>query len=129
MVIDSSAFLAILRDEPERGSFRDAIEAAPRRIASAVTVFETSMVMLARFGELGLAEFRDLLRLVQAEVAGFGPDEIEGAVEAFRRFGRSRHRAGLNFGDCFSYALARATGEPLLFKGEDFARTDVARVL
>jgi ribonuclease VapC len=129
MVIDSSAFLALLLDEPERDAFRRAIDDDPVRLASAATLLESSMVALARLGEPGLAELRVVFAAVGAETIPFGRDEVEGAVDAFRRFGKGRHRAGLNFGDCFSYALAKSTGEALLFKGNDFGHTDIARVV
>ncbi|MDB5479267.1 MAG: PilT protein domain protein [Caulobacteraceae bacterium] len=129
MVIDSSAFLAILLDEPERPAFTSAIAADPVRLASAATLLETSIVSLGRVGEAGLSELRSLFTTIGVETTPFGPDHIEVAIDAFRRFGKGRHPAGLNFGDCFSYALAKATGEPLLFKGDDFSQTDIQRAV
>ncbi len=85
------------------------------------------MVILARRGEQGLAEFRAFFGRAAVQTASFAPEQLDLAVEAFRRFGKGRHPAGLTFGDCFAYALAKATGEPLLFKGEDFAQTDILR--
>jgi ribonuclease VapC len=128
MVIDSSALLAILLDEPEHPSFRRAIAADAKRLASAASVFETSMVVLNRLGEPGVAELKALLAVAQIVACPFDADQGALALDAFRRFGKGRHRAALNFGDCFSYALAKATGEPLLFKGDDFIHTDVERV-
>jgi ribonuclease VapC len=129
MVIDSSAFLALLFDEPERDAFRRAIDDDPVRLASAATLLESSMIALARLGEPGLAELRVVFAAVGAETVSFGREEVEGAVDAFRRLGKGRHRAALNFGDWFSYALAKATGEALLFKGNGFGLTDIARVV
>lgn len=126
MVIDSSAFMAILLAEPEERAFIAAITADRTRLASAATMLETSMVILSRKGEAGLAEFRAFASRAAVQVGGFGSGQVDLAVDAFRRFGRGRHLAGLNFGDCFSYALAKATGEPLLFKGDDFSHTDIA---
>jgi ribonuclease VapC len=127
MVIDTSALLAILQDEPERRKFNEAIEMADSRRMSAVTFVESSMVVESRFGAEGV---RDLDRLIErAEVEIVDVQQARTAREAFARFGKGRHAAGLNFGDCFSYALARVLGEPLLFKGEDFGRTDVVPAL
>ena len=127
MVIDASAFLVLLLTEPEEDAFRQAIHLDPVRLASAATVFESSLVVLSRLGEQGVEELRALFAALTVEVVPFGPEQVAGAVDAFRRFGKGRHRAGLNFGDCFSYALARSTNEPLLFKGDDFSRTDIGR--
>jgi ribonuclease VapC len=126
MVIDTSALVAILQDEPERRRFNEAIEAAPRRRISTATLVEISIVLEARYGTDGV---RDLdLFLSEAEIQSIPVDAKQAlaAREAFRRFGKGRHPAGLNFGDCFSYALARVLDEPLLFKGSDFTQTDVA---
>jgi ribonuclease VapC len=125
MVIDGSAFVAILSGEPEQAAFIEAITADPTRIAGAPSLLETSMVLLSRSGEAGLAEFRALYARAAIQTAGFEPEHLDLAIEAFRRFGKGRHAAGLNYGDCFSYALAKATGEALLFKGDDFPRTDI----
>ena len=127
MVIDSSALLAILLGEPEQGAFIEAITMDPTRLCGAATLLETSMVILARRGEPGLADLQAFHARAAIQTAAFGPEHVALALDAFRRFGRGRHPAGLNFGDCLSYALAKATSEPLLFKGEDFARTDIAR--
>ena len=128
MVIDSSALVAILLQEPEQLRFIDAITADRTRLCGVASVLETSMVILSRRGEPGLTDFRTFYSRAAIQTAAFGPEHVGTAIEAFRRFGKGRHPAGLNFGDCFSYALAKASGEPLLFKGEDFARTDVKRV-
>lgn len=127
MVIDSSAIVAILADEPERATFRDAIVAQPRRLMSAATLLESAMVVLGLRGELGLAELQALVAKADIETVAFTAEHAAIAIDAFRRFGKGRHPAALNLGDCFSYALAKATGEPLLFKGNDFGLTDIRR--
>ena len=127
MVIDSSALLAILFDEPERRSFNPMIEADPVRLLSAATFVETAQVIETRLGEPGGREFDLLLHRAAVEIVPVDADQAEIARRALRRFGRGRHPAGLNFGDSFAYALAKTRGEPLLFKGSDFALTDVPR--
>lgn len=128
MVIDTSALVAILQNEPERRRFNEAIEAAASRVLSVATYVEISIVMESRFGAEGVRDL-DLL-LEKAEVRLVAVDVEQGRIarEAFRRFGKGRHPAGLNFGDCHSYALAMRLDEPLLFKGNDFSQTDVALV-
>ena len=127
MVIDSSALLAILFDEPERRSFNQMIEADPVRLLSAANFVEAALVVEARLGEAGGREFDLFIHRAEIEIVPVDADQAEIARRAYRRYGKGRHRAGLNFGDCFAYALAKTRGEPLLFKGEDFAATDVAR--
>ncbi len=129
MVIDSSALIAIMMGEPERRPFIEAITAADARLIGAPTMLEASMVVLSRTGEARLADLRDFCARGAVETVSFGSEHLDLAIDAFRRFGKGRHPAGLNFGDCFSYALARATGEPLLFKGGDFAKTDIRRAV
>ncbi len=90
-------------------------------------MMETSMVVLGRHGEAKLQDLRDFCARSEVEIVAFGPEHLDLAIDAFRRYGKGRHPAGLNFGDCFSYALAKATGEPLLFKGDDFSQTDIKR--
>ena len=128
MVIDTSALVAILSDEPERGAFAQAIEGDATRLVSAVSIVETSLVLRSRYGEDAVDDLDLLLLKVAARVVPFSVEDIAGVRAAYERFGKGRHPASLNFGDCFSYALAASTGEPLLFKGEDFSRTDVATV-
>ena len=125
MVIDSSALLAILLDEPERAAFGSAIAADDIRIASTASLLETSIVVLSRLGEPGAAELDTLLRIADIEAAAFSAEQLKLAIDAFRQYGKGRHPAALNFGDCFAYALARAKREPLLYKGDDFVHTDV----
>jgi len=129
MVIDTSALLAILQDEPERRKFNEAIEMSDSRRMSAVTFVESSMVVESRFGAEGVRDLDRLIERADVEIVPVDVQQARTAREAFARFGKGRHAAGLNFGDCFSYALARVLGEPLLFKGEDFGRTDVVPAL
>lgn len=129
MVIDTSALLAVLLDEADRRLFTHAIAADPRRLVSVATVLETTMVVEARHGESAGRELDLLLHRISASIVAVTEPQMEIARSAWRRFGKGRHPAGLNFGDCFSYALARHAGEPLLFKGLDFAGTDIAAVL
>ena len=129
MVVDSSALIAILQDECEAKQFLDRIEAASVRLVSAATFVKTSMPILARQKQAGLEIFNAFLHDLRFEIVPVTADQATLAVDAFRRFGKGRHPAGLNFGDCFSYALAKATGEPLLFKGDDFSQTDIERAV
>jgi len=128
MVIDTSALLAILLDEPERRGFNELIEAARTRLISAATLLETAIILEARRGEAAGRELDLFLHRARFEVVPVDADQVEIARAAYRRYGRGFHPAGLNYGDCFSYALAAATGEALLFKGSDFAQTDIAPV-
>lgn len=129
MVLDTSALIALLLDEPEAEDFRVAIEDGQPRLVSAGTLLEAALVIEARKGEAGGRELDLLMHKAAITVIAVDEDQVSEARRAWRRFGRGRHEAGLNFGDLFGYALARTSGEPLLFKGEDFTRTDVARVL
>jgi len=123
MVIDSSALIAILFDEPERLELESVINADSLRLISAVTKLEAGMVMV---GQRGSAEPLDrLLATISARIIPFDDHQADIAREAFTRYGKGRHKAGLNFGDCAAYALAVAEAEPLLFKGTDFSATDV----
>lgn len=129
MVLDTSALLVLLLDEPDAESFRIAVEEDATRLVSAATLLETAIVIEARKGDAGGRELDLLLHRADAVVVPVDGDQVAEARRAYRKFGRGRHAAGLNFGDVFAYALARTSGEPLLFKGEDFARTDVSRAL
>ncbi|HOB50169.1 MAG TPA: type II toxin-antitoxin system VapC family toxin [Mycobacterium sp.] len=126
MVIDTSALVAMLTDEPEAARFEAAVATDPVRLMSAASYLEAAIVIETRFGEAGGRELDLWLHRAGVDVVAVAADHAEGARIAYRRFGKGRHRAGLNFGDCFSYALAKASGEPLLFKGEDFAHTDIS---
>jgi len=126
MVIDTSALLAILQDEPERRAFNEAIEAADSRCLSTATWVETSIIVESRYGAEGLRDLDLLISKASIDLVPVDVEQAHIARLAFSRFGKGRHPAGLNYGDCFSYALATALGEPLLYKGGDFARTDIA---
>lgn len=129
MVIDTSALVAILSNEPERSLFNELIEADSRRFISAGTLLESSMVLESRGGDVSGRELDLFLQKAGFQILAFDEDQVEIARRAFRRYGKGRHPAGLNFGDCFAYAAAMATGEPLLFKGDDFNGTDVEPVV
>ncbi len=126
MIVDSSAIIAVLMREPERDRISRAIAASKVRRTSAGTLLEAAMVIEARAGDQGGTDLDAFIARLTVEVVPFTVEQVKFAREAFRRFGKGRHPAGLNLGDCFSYALAKATGEPLLFKGGDFAQTDIA---
>lgn len=128
MVIDTSAVLAILQREPESERFAASIEADPIRLISAVSMLEAGMIAEVRKGETGALELDNVILRGQFQTVPFDAEQANIARLAFRRFGKGRHPAGLNFGDCAVYALASTRGEPLLFKGEDFAKTDIAKV-
>jgi len=129
MVIDSSALLALLLGEPEAERIARALAADPRRLASAFSILETAIVIETKKGENAGRELDLLVHRAQIDVVVMDCGQVELARSAYRKFGKGRHPAGLNIGDCCSYALSRYTGEPLLYKGEGFARTDVARAL
>jgi ribonuclease VapC len=126
MVLDTSALLAILQDEPERRAFNEAIEAADSRALSTANFVETSIVVEARYGAEALRDLDLFIERAGIELVAVDAGQARTACRAFSRFGKGRHRAGLNFGDCFAYALATARSEPLLFKGDDFQHTDLA---
>lgn len=131
MIVDTSALIAVLRDEPEGHVFTEALINAQAGISiSAATMLEAHIVA-QRLDTEGLEERLDELIADHAvEIVAFGASQLSAASEAHRKYGKgSGHPARLNFGDCFSYALAKQSGEPLLFKGEDFARTDVKSAL
>lgn len=125
MVIDPSALLAILQDEPERRAFNELLEAAPSRRLSTAGFVELSIVIEARLGAEGIRDLDLFLETAGVELVPFDARQVRLAREGFRRFGKGRHPAGLNLGDCFSYALAKTLDEPLLFKGQDFPLTDL----
>ena len=130
MIIDTSALIAILRDEPEAAACARAIEAASRRLVSAANFLEAATVIDGNRDPVASRRFDDLLREAQLVIEPVTESQARIAREAYRDFGRdSGHPARLNFGDCFAYSLARLTGEPLLFKGTDFANTDITPAL
>jgi ribonuclease VapC len=129
MIVDTSAIMAILRQESDASAFGAALAREPRTGISAATLVELCMVAESRAGAAMWAEIETLMADAAIEVAPFTAEQAALACEGWRRFGKGRHPAGLNLGDCFAYALARQRDEPLLFKGEDFARTDVRRAV
>lgn len=129
MVIDTSALVAMLNDEPEAERFETAVQADPARLMSTASYLETALVIETRFGEPGGRELDLWLHRAAVDLVAVDSDQAAAARVAYRMYGKGRHRAGLNYGDCFSYALAKVSGQPLLFKGDDFARTDIGVVL
>ncbi len=129
MVIDSSALIAILLNEPEAEIFARAITGDHRRLISAFTLLETAIVIEAKKGEAGGRELDLLLHRAQIETVALTGDQAELARSAWRQYGKGNHPAGLNSGDCCSYALAKYSGQTLLFKGGDFQQTDIFPVL
>ncbi len=122
MIVDTSALIAVLRREPEADRFVDRLMATSEVRISAGTLLEIRIVAER---DDGVAELEELLEAVGIEVVPVDARHVDLAFDGFRRFGKGRHAAGLNFGDLFAYALARALDESLLFKGDDFTRTDV----
>jgi ribonuclease VapC len=129
MIVDTSAMISILRDEPDAPAMALAIERAETNRISAVSYVEAAAVIDSSRDPIASRRFDDFLRDAEIVVESVTPKQAEVAREAYRDFGKGRHRDGLNLGDCFSYALARTTGEPLLFKGKDFRLTDIEAVL
>jgi ribonuclease VapC len=127
MIIDSSAVLAIAFQEPEAERFATAIAEAPERAISAVNWLEVMMVVESRNGEESADDVLLILEQLGVETLAFDAGQAYEAREAWRRFGKGRHPAGLNLGDCCAYAAANIKGRPLLFKGRDFEQTDVAQ--
>lgn len=125
MVIDTSAIVAIALNEADAGDIERLIVDDPIRLISAATMVEATMVIETRLGEAGGREFDLWLVKLGAEIVAVDAVQADTARRAWRRYGKGRHAASLNNGDCFSYALAMTRGEPLLFKGEDFAKTDI----
>ena len=130
IVVDASAIVAIVLDEPERAAFLEALRGADRALVSVASALEARMVVYGRRGPRAVVLLDDMLRLPPFELAPVGEPELAAATAAFVAFGKgSGHPAALNFGDLFSYALAKTCGAPLLFKGGDFGRTDLGRVV
>lgn len=128
MVIDTSAILAILFEEVEASVIAEQISKDTKRLLSAGTALEVMIVIEARKGEAGGRELDLLLHRAKVDVVPFDSEQAEIARSAWRHYGKGNHPAGLNFGDCFAYALAKISGEPLLFKGNDFNQTDIQLV-
>lgn len=129
IVIDSSAVLAIFFDEPERSAFVDLISGDDEACMGAPNLLEASMIVEARQGKAGCRDLDELAGALELRIVPFDAAHVEAARDAFRRYGKGRHRAALNFGDCCAYGLARTLDAPLLFKGNDFSLTDVKRAL
>ena len=128
IVVDSSALVAILEEETEAENFLQIIQDAPRRLVSAVTVYETGIVIGARRGWESAEDALALLEQLGIEIVPFAEAQIPGALEAYSRYDKGfRAKARLNLGDCAAYALAKSVNAPLLFKGEDFSETDVQK--
>ena len=127
MILDSSAIIAILRAEPEAPQFAAAIEAAESRRISVVNLVEAAVVIDSARSPVASRRFDDFVREAGLTIEPATETHARIAREAYRDFGRgSGHPAKLNFGDCFAYALAKATGEPILYKGSDFQKTDLS---
>ncbi len=125
MVIDTSALLAILQDEPERRAFNEAIESADARLLSVANFVEASVVIEVRYGLEGVRELDAFIERAGIDLVQVDIEQARLARLAFSRYGKGRHRAGLNFGDCFAWALATSRSESLLYKGDDFGHADV----
>ncbi len=126
MIVDRSAILAILLGAPDAARYEHAIAAAWPRRMSALALLEAALAVESRGGPVAGRELDALLEKAAIALEAVTPEHAAAARRAWRRFGKGNRPAGLNFGDCLAYALARTTGEPLLFKGADFARTDIA---
>jgi len=127
VIVDTSVVIAILRNEPDAAALADALGRPQVRRISAVSYVEAAVVVDSNQDPVLSRRFDDLLREVQITVEPVTLEQARIAREAYRDFGKGRHKAGLNFGDCFSYALAKEKGESLLFKGKDFHHTDIER--
>jgi ribonuclease VapC len=127
MIVDASVIIAILRDEPGTAAISEVLQGAPVCRMSAVTYVEAAIVTDSNRNPVLSRRFDDLLRDVGIQIESVTHGQAEIARAAYRDFGKGRHKAGLNFGDCFAYALAKEMDEPVLFKGQDFAHTDVKR--
>jgi len=129
LIVDTSAILAVLLNEPDADVYVQALVDSERSAISAANALEVSIVLSHKLGEAALIDFDDLVREVSLEIAPVSADEYFLARGAYLSFGKGRHPAALNFGDCFAYALASSRQESLLFKGADFKKTDVSSVL
>lgn len=126
MVLDSSAVIAVLREEPGHEQLQVRLERADVLEMGAPTLFETSLVLVRRLGEPGRVLIQRFIEDWEVQVLPFGGRHLDVAVDVFTQFGKGRHPARLNYADCMTYATAKVAGEPLLFTGNDFARTDIA---
>lgn len=128
IVVDASALIAILNKEPDAALYAETIVEADPPLISAATLLEVNIVMLNRHGARAARMVDRLIQEAGFQVESFTAQHAELAREAYARYGKGQQSAGLNYGDCFSYALAKATGLPLLFKGQDFSKTDIIPV-
>ena len=130
ILVDSSVLIAILKDEKDAPKLIQRMGEASKRYVSAGSMLECGIVVAAKYGSAGLIELQNLHQSLDMETVPFDADQARVGYDAFSRFGRgSKHPAKLNFGDCFSYALVRTRGLPLLFKGDDFIHTDIEPAL
>ncbi len=129
MVVDTSAVIAILFGEPETESFVRALADDSKKMISSFNALESAIVIEAKKGEAGGRELDLLLHRARIEIISLNGDQVELALTAWRKYGKGNHPAGLNIGDCCAYALAKYSGEPLLFKGKDFSQTDIQPVI
>ncbi len=125
MVVDTSIIIAILMDEPDAIALTKVLSKTSPKFISAATLFETAIVIETRNGTAGGQKLDELIQRAQIQVMPVTLEQTNAARQAYRTFGKGRHPASLNFGDCFSYALAKVTGHSLLFKGNDFNQTDI----
>jgi ribonuclease VapC len=125
MVVDTSALLAILFQEEDAQHYADAIAGAESVLISAGTLIEAGIVLDRKLGPGTVRDLSTLIERASIEVVPVDAEQARIAIEAYRHYGKGNHAAGLNFGDCFAYALAQVTGAPLLFKGDDFSKTDI----
>ena len=128
IVLDTSALVAALSGEPEQDRINEALAGSTASLMSAASYLECSIVLASRFGDDGVHDLRLYLHEAGIEIVPVDRDQADAALDAWQRYGKGRHGVGLNFGDCFAYALASLRGARLLFVGDDFARTDVAAV-
>jgi len=125
IVVDTSALIAILLGEPDAADLAERIERADRRLLSAASLLEAAIVIESRKGDDGGRDIDLFIYRAGLEIVAVDADQAEVARAAWRRYGKGRHPAGLNYGDCFGYALAKVMGAKLLYKGDDFSRTDL----
>jgi ribonuclease VapC len=128
MVVDTSALLAVIFEEPESARFAELLATSETTLCSAVSALEAGIVIEARKGKATARDFRAFLRSARVKITDFTPEQAVLAMEAWRRYGKGNHKAALNLGDCCAYALSKVARRPLLFKGRDFVHTDVVAV-
>jgi ribonuclease VapC len=125
IVVDSSIIVGIMQDEPDTPAWLDVLDGARKSLMSVVAYVETHMVIAGRRSDPDAAKIADLLKVMRVEVVPVSLEQGTVAIASFMRYGKGRHRARLNLADCFSYALAKSRELPLLFKGDDFSKTDI----